>query len=236
MENIIIQKILRKANSMRRNAFEGGLKNRVKLLQFYNIKNLLDVGANTGQYGYYVRHAGYKNRIVSFEPLSKAFRMLSAFAQGDANWQVVNAAIGDRDGETEINVSQNLQSSSILNIKKDHVDAAPESVYVGQERVKIHRLDSVIDHYTTHPEETFLKIDTQGYEKHVLAGAEQSLTKIKGLQLELSLIELYEGETLFREMINFIEDKGFTMCALEPGFYNKSTGRLLQTDVIFFRI
>jgi len=36
-------------------------------------------------------------------------------------------------------------------------------------------------------------------------------------------------------MINLIEDQGFTIYSLEPGFYDKNTGQLLQVDGIFFR-
>ncbi len=234
--NLLLRKVLRKANSIRRNNFGGYLlNNRIKLLKHNNIQTLLDVGGNTGQFAYYTRKAGYKNRIISFEPLTEAYALLQNFAKSDPHWDTVNAAIGDTDGEIEINVSENLQSSSILDMMPDHVKSAPESAYKGKEKVKIHRLDTIIDKYTSDLETTFLKIDTQGFEKNVLEGAEKSLQSLKGLQLELSMVELYKGETLFNDMLNLIIGRGFTVYSLEPGFYDHDTGQLLQVDAIFYR-
>lgn len=234
--NLLLRKALRKANSIKRNNFGGYLlNNRIKLLKHHNIKILLDVGGNTGQFAYYTRKAGYQNKIISFEPLSEAYALLTSFAKNDSQWDTVNAAIGDEDGEIEINVSENLQSSSILDMMPEHVESAPESAYKGKETVAIHKLDSIIDKYSTNLEQTFLKIDTQGFEMNVLKGATNSLKSLKGLQLELSMVELYKGETLFNDMLNYIIEKGFTVYSLEPGFYDKTTGQLLQVDAIFYR-
>ena len=234
--NILIRKGLRRANSIKKKHFGGYLmQNRIKLLKHFNIATILDVGANTGQFAYYTRKMGYQNRIVSFEPLSKAFAILSQFAKNDRNWQIENCAIGNLDGEIEINVSRNLQSSSILNMMPEHEQSAPDSAYMGKEKVEIHNLDSIISEYTDNLELTYLKIDTQGFEKNVLMGAKESLKSIKGLQLELSLVELYQGETLITEMLNIIKELGFAIFSLEPGFYDKDTGQLLQVDGIFYR-
>jgi len=234
--NILIQKSLRRANSIRKKHFGSYLlQNRIKLLKHFNITTILDVGANTGQFAYYTRKSGYQNRIVSFEPLSSAFTILNQFAKNDRNWQLVNCAIGNQDGKIEINISQNSQSSSILDMMPEHEKSAPESAYMGKEKVEIHKLDSIIPKHTGNLEQTYLKIDTQGFEKNVLSGAEKSLKSIKGLQLELSLVELYQGETLITEMLNIIKDLGFTIYSLEPGFYDKTTGQLLQVDGVFYR-
>ncbi|GAB4320114.1 MAG: FkbM family methyltransferase [Bacteroidales bacterium] len=235
--NIFTRKILRKVNSIKRNNINSTLlKNRIKLLKTHHITTLLDVGANTGQFAYYTRHAGYRNRIVSFEPLSEAFSILKSFAASDPKWDIVNCAMGNKEEEIEINVSENLQSSSFLDMMPGHVKSAPDSAYVKKEKVKIYRLDDVIGDYTDDLSHTFLKIDTQGYEKNVLEGAAVSLKEMRGLQLELSLVELYKGETLFREMLNYILDQGFTLCSLEPGFTDSQSGQLLQVDAIFYRL
>jgi len=235
--NIALKKGLRKANSLRLKHFGNYLAhNRIKLLKHFEIKTLLDVGANTGQFAYYTRKLGYANTIISFEPLSSAFSVLQKFAKTDPNWQIQNCAIGDTDGQIEINISANSQSSSILDMMPDHIESAPDSVYEGKEMVNIHKIDTIIDKYTDNLDSTFLKIDAQGFEKKVIEGAKNSIKYIKGLQLELSMIELYKGETLITEMLSLISDLGFTILSLEPGFYDKNTGQLLQVDGIFYRI
>lgn len=80
-----------------------------------------------------------------------------------------------------------------------------------------------------------LKIDTQGYEEQVLKGANEIISKIKGIHLELSIVPLYEGQMLFEEMLNKLKEMGFALYHLSPGFQDSRTGRLLQVNGTFFR-
>jgi hypothetical protein len=55
------------------------------------------------------------------------------------------------------------------------------------------------------------------------------------IQLEMSLVPLYENEMLFFEMTKYLNDKGFQLYSLENGFSNPDTGQLLQVDGIFIK-
>ena len=208
---------------------------RMRLLSHYHVNLIFDVGANSGQYAKEVRRFGYKGRIVSFEPLSGIYKDLVANSRRDPLWETCNIALGSRDEELEINISANTTSSSFLKMKPEHVEALSESKYTGKESVKIHRIDTIIDDYYRPGDTLFLKMDVQGYEKHILDGAEASLNNIKRIQLEASLTTLYEGETLLPQMLELMAEKGYMLMGLEPGFFNPETGRLLQVDCIFFR-
>ncbi|MEH2164661.1 MAG: FkbM family methyltransferase [Nostoc sp.] len=76
-------------------------------------------------------------------------------------------------------------------------------------------------------DKVLLKIDTQGYEKDILEGADSSIKYICGLQLELSFKEHYEGEILFMDMISFLSEKGFTLVALSPLSHNLISKNIL---------
>jgi len=115
------------------------------------------------------------------------------------------------------------------------VKAAPESSYIGTERSPLRRLDSIAANYLRPDSIPFIKIDTQGFEPQVLKGASELLKQTVGLQLELSLTPLYEGETVFTDMIAQLTLLGFEMWGFEPGFIDWRTGRLLQMDGTFFR-
>jgi hypothetical protein len=117
-----------------------------------------------------------------------------------------------------------------------HVETAPSSRYIGKQEITISRLDSIIDDLCSKNDNIWLKIDTQGYEKDVLDGAEKALSYIHTVQIEMSLVPLYRDEILYMEMINWLIQKGFSLVSLEPGFANASTGQLLQVDGIFHRI
>ena len=205
-------------------------------LQRFNVGLVLDVGANTGQFAAELRDVGYQGDIVSFEPLSGAFAKLSARAIRDKKWRVhQRGAIGDFDGAIEINIAGNSVSSSVLPMTEAHSSAAVTSAYVGSEQVSIFKLDSIAADYLTADTRYFIKIDTQGFESQVLDGASQTLSAAQGVLCELSLVPLYEGQRLWLDMIQRIEQAGFTLWAIQKGFTDPRDGRTLQINAIFFR-
>jgi FkbM family methyltransferase len=198
-----------------------------------HIDLVLDVGANTGQFARQCRAAGYSGKILSFEPSASAHAALLRSAASDSLWTVADRmALGAANGETEINIAVNSYSSSILPMLDAHRSAAPNSAYIQKERVPLRRLDDVLA--TTVPgHNIFLKLDVQGYESHVLAGATQVLAHSVALQLEMSLIPLYEGEILMPQMHTNLAAQDFALWDLEASFRDPATGRLLQVDGIF---
>ena len=208
-----------------------------RIFSYHKIDLVLDVGANTGQYAKHLREFGYTGKIVSFEPLSNAHSKLIAASKKDPLWEVApRTAIGNRDGNIKINIAKNSFSSSALPILNSHLNAAPESAYIDSEIVDLHKLDSIAPRYIEgHAKSIYLKVDVQGFELQVLEGVAGLLQKIKGVQLELSLVPLYEGEPLFREMLDKLGQLGYDLYAVVPGFTDMKSGRLLQLDGIFFR-
>lgn len=207
-----------------------------QLLDSHKIDTILDVGANDGGYGDLLRRGGYKGAILSFEPLADAHAKLVQASSGDTEWQVApRMAIGSSNGEIEINIAGNSTSSSILPMQALHETAAPQSRYVGTEKVPLNRLDEIVHPLIEQGKNILLKIDTQGYEMPVLDGAEVLLQRVRGLQLELSLVPLYEGQVLYKEMIDWLAGKGFELWSVMPGFVDQTSGRMLQMDGVFFR-
>jgi FkbM family methyltransferase len=209
----------------------------VASLRKSEIDLVLDVGANKGQFASKIRQCGYAGRIVSFEPLSQAHGELLKSSAADPMWDVYpRCALGDHDGEGEINIAGNSESSSILPMLESHRSAAPESAYQGKEVVPIKTLDAVAGKYLKDARSTFLKIDTQGFEWQVLDGARDTLPHIKGILVELSMVPLYEGQHQWREVIDRLEAEGFTLWAFKPVFSDQASGRTLQVDGVFYRI
>jgi FkbM family methyltransferase len=206
------------------------------MLKHHEINLIFDVGANTGQFGMALRGSGYRGEIVSFEPLTRERNQLLEASRNDAMWAVApQAAIGSEDGEIEIHVSANSQSSSALNMLDAHANAAPDSHYIGVEKVRLCQLDTLSRAYFKQDSSAFLKIDTQGFEDQVLNGANWTLDQVVGIQLELSLIPLYEGQRLFQELIQKVGERGFKLWSISPVFVNSQNGRLLQVDATFFK-
>jgi FkbM family methyltransferase len=208
-----------------------------RLLRARDINLVLDVGANEGQWASQIRSRGYTGRIVSYEPLVGAHARLVSLAEDDPLWEIApRMALGAATGEAEINVSANLVSSSLLMMKEAHLSAAPDSEFIRAEKTPIQRLDEVAaELFSKAGTRAFLKMEVQGFETAVLAGAAGVLPHITGIQAELSHVELYEGQSLFAETAAHIEGLGFELCALLPGFSDQETGRMLQVDGVFFR-
>ncbi len=206
------------------------------LLKTLAIDLVLDIGANTGQYGASLRELGYAGRIVSFEPLATAHAALLANSSGDPGWTIApRAAIGDSDGEITINIAGNSASSSVLPMLESHRQAAPHSAYIGRDVVPIARLDSIAPGLIGTPERMLVKIDTQGYETQVLAGGSATIAAAIAVQVELSLIPLYDGQPEFAAMLALMAGHGLSLWSLWPGFADPATGRILQAEGIFVR-
>jgi FkbM family methyltransferase len=208
-----------------------------RLLDHHYIDLVFDVGANCGQYAMFLRECGYSRNIVSFEPLYSVYTQLLNQSKKDPLWHVApRGAIGDLNDEITINIaSNNSQSSSALKMLDAHLKAAPESAYCGSERVKLNRLDDIAQKYIEKDSKIFLKIDVQGLEKQVIEGTKGILPMIKGIQVELSLVPLYQEQLLFQDTINLMDKLNYDLYSLVPNFIDSATGRVLQIDGIFFR-
>lgn len=211
------------------------LVRRFKIINYHNIDTLFDIGANAGQYGISMREMGYSKRIISFEPLADAFEKLRNTSSNDSKWIVNNYALGNENIKSVINVAGNSASSSILNMLPKHLNSAPESEYIAQEEIEVKKLDSIFNLFSNKDDSVMLKIDTQGFEKNVLDGANESLNYVKIIQLEMSIVPLYENEMIFTEMIKHLDNKGFQLFSLEDVFSDQTTGQLLQVDGIFVK-
>lgn len=210
---------------------------RAQLILHHRVDQLFDVGASDGRYGEELRRFGYRGRIVSFEPLRDSYGVLSKRVAADPLWTALPYALGSYAGEVVVNVAGNAgASSSILPMLERHRVTTPEAAYVASEKVQQHALDGLWRDFAGPDDRTFLKIDVQGYERRVLDGAVDFLHHTVGLQLELSLVPLYEEAMLYREALDLMESLGFALMSLDAGFTDRATGQTLQADGVFFRV
>jgi FkbM family methyltransferase len=199
-------------------------------------RTVFDVGANVGQYGLSLRKCGFMGRIVSFEAIPSVHAQLSAVAARDRDWIVAPCcALGRARGEARINLARNSVSSSLLSMNDVHLKAAPDSKYIASETVRVERLDDIARPLLPKDGRLFLKVDTQGYEEEVLAGADLILKSVSAMQLELSVVPLYQHAPSLRRILELCEGLGFQLHGLIPGFYEEKSGRLLQMDGLFLR-
>lgn len=200
----------------------------------YRIEAVFDVGANVGQYGKRLRAEGFRGAIVSVEPDPSAFSVLERTAAHDALWAVHNVALGAEPGHATLHVSTLSVFNSLL----------PPSAYgrasdtrigvVRDVEVEVTTVDRLLTAHPVHGA-LLLKIDTQGFERSVLTGARDSLRRAVGVQIELSVRPLYEGQPAMHEMMAELAELGFAPFALMSGYADPQTGALAEVDGLFCR-
>jgi FkbM family methyltransferase len=209
-----------------------------RVLQAASIDLILDIGANDGSFALDARRSGYKGDILSFEPLPTAHQRLEEEAAHDGKWRVgPRIALGREEGETVIHVASNSVSSSLLPMAQEHKNADPESAYIADQKILVRRLDDVVAELVPDlpGRALMLKVDTQGYELPILEGSKALLEQARIVEVELSLTELYEGQALIWDVIEFLRSRDFELWMMSEVFVNEQTGRLLQVDGLFVR-
>jgi FkbM family methyltransferase len=194
---------------------------------------VVDVGANVGAYARLVRTAGFEGRIVSFEPLPSAFRRLSQAAASDSQWTCLPIGLTDETGVETLNVSQNLVSSSFLTVTSREARDAPETAVVDHVEAQVATLDSLRDRLFAPTERLFVKLDVQGAETRVLAGMPELLPQVVGIESELSILPLYEGQETLSRVVALLGEHGFRLIALEPEYRDLRSGELKQVNGLF---
>jgi len=201
-----------------------------QLFDKYSIDLILDVGASRGQYVDSIRKMGYDKDFLCFEPVNAAFDVLNKKFLDDSNVAVVNAAVGSENCDFGINVSECDMCSSVLDVTLAATSVEPATKTVALQPCKMYKLDYFYDVLENNC--VAIKIDTQGFESDVILGATETLKLAKMLFVEMSLVELYEGQALFSEVVSMLEDRGFELFAVTPAFLDDS-GRMLQVDGLF---
>lgn len=196
---------------------------------------VLDVGANAGQYAQLLREHGYRGWIVSLEPVSSAFAELRSVAEGDQRWRVQRLALGARAERREISVAGVTQLSSFRAFAPYAAEELPRASAVeATEEVEVRTLgEAWAELLSGLPQDrVFLKLDTQGWDLEVLAGAGEALSRLVGLQLEAALQPVYEGAPTLPDTLERVRARGFELTGVFP-VNRDSLLRLIEVDCVF---
>lgn len=167
----------------------------------------IDVGANSGQFSLLIRGMRPECRIFAFEPLARPAAKFREVHDAAPNVEFFNMALGAAPEQKAIQVTLKDDSSSFLD-PADVRQFGPNAEKVGEETVRIERLDSVLS-----PEQlsgkVLLKLDVQGFEDKVLEGARAILPYVEWVYTEASFTPLYAGQPLFDDLHTLLLDHGF---------------------------
>ena len=183
---------------------------------------IFDIGSNTGSYiDLMVKTYGNEIKIHSFEPQKNLYEMQKK-RYGKLNISVNNFGIGRENGYSDFYTSSTSSQSSYER-KNNHLIGKIKSI----EKIKTQRLDSYCEeHRIDHID--ILKIDTEGWEYHILNSAEILL---KNKKIRLLKVEITNYKDNFGKIFNLIEKKGYKFL----GFCNQKyiNEKLLFVDAYF---
>jgi len=208
-----------------------------KVLAKLEINCVIDVGANAGQYGTLLREQGFQGRIVSFEPVSSSFERLKEEAGADPDWYVYPFALGSETCSRDINRMENSVLSSFLDPSEQAKRyLARESHVVERELVPMKRLDEIFLELIEglSPARCYLKMDTQGFDLEVLRGSTSCLSRISGLQAELSFVPLYQGMPTYLEALAAFQEAGFEATGFYPIWHLENL-QIVEMDCVMIR-
>jgi len=209
------------------------------MLRELGVNVVLDVGANTGQFATRLRRTGYRGRIVSFEPLPHLVARLRRAARDDPDWLVFDHALGDAEGELAMNVTEGQGvTSSLLPASEFGKHWSSRLRHTTTQTIHVRRLDDVFEEAVAGVEapRVYLKMDTQGYDLQVFAGAGDSVKQVVGMQSEVSSVPIYDGMPRLPGQISVYEAAGFENTGMFPVTRDPKTHRVIEFDVVMIRV
>lgn len=208
---------------------------RAVILRSLGVTHTIDVGANVGQYGSELRNLGFDGEIISFEPMPREFALLTEASNRDDNWTPMQLAVSNFDGDTTFHVTTNSVASSLLSPVKSKISDDIDTRVAQKIDVTVRRLDGLILPKLPKQAKVFLKVDAQGSEMDVLEGAVSPLERCVAVELEVSVLPLYEGQVSGLALLDYMQQRGWTAVSFNAECVHPKTMMVLQNDVLFVR-
>lgn len=194
------------------------------------LRYVVDVGANVGQWSNRLLNCINPQKLIIVEPLPEAFAVLQKKLAGNPGIELHNVAIGDREGAAKLKITRDTTGASLLEPRGEMRALVGGNWEVASEiEIKTTTLDRLLAGAT---EISLLKIDVQGYERAVLAGAKETLTKTKFILIELNFMPQYQDGSWLGEIHQILtRDFGFFLAnATAPQVLN---GRASMCDGLY---
>jgi FkbM family methyltransferase len=189
---------------------------------------ILDIGAYKGEWTQLARQIFPEATVLMLEAQEERIPDLEAVKLGHGgkvDYQIVLLGAEDRP-EVVFNKYPNAPTgNSVLN------DWRTDSLKI-QAKCRMRPLDAVLQETGFMPVD-LIKLDVQGYELEVLKGGLRCLQSAQAVMMEVSLIDMYQGNPLLHDVAAFMHRYGFVaydVCGLMRRPLDMA---LAQVDMLF---
>lgn len=206
-------------------------KQKWNFLKDMDIKTILDIGANEGQFAEEIYNIFPEAKIYSFEPLKESYKLLIKKIKDKNRLYAYNIALGEQDEEKTFYMSSGSPSSSLLKMGKLHKNLFPHTAAITEQVVTIKKLDNVKGIHIQ--DNLMIKIDVQGAEDKVILGGIDTFRRAKIIITEVSYATLYENQPLFKDIFSLLDKLNFKYIGNIEQFNNPINNAPLFSDAIF---
>lgn len=230
MSSRLWKKIARKLFGSRRRVSRNSLSGVLQQAKSRGLspQTIIDVGAAYGQFAQRCRGIFPNARYVLVEPLEEYAPFLEAVVAAIPTAEYIRAAAGSQKGQITINVHRDLVGSSLYLEQEDSsVNGIPRTVPTVA-------IDDLIRENKWSPP-YLIKVDVQGAELDVLAGATEALRHTDYVLLEVSFFQFFKEGPQFHDVIAFMKSHGFVAYDIYGPQYRPLDNALSQTDLAFVR-
>lgn len=194
----------------------------------HDIDSIWDVGANHGQFAFMASSVWPDLPIYSFEPDPDSYKKLEAnFKKFSISGKTFPLALGDKVESKQLIRYENNVNNSLLE------NESFKNGIVDKHLVECSTLNEVSLMFPK-INKAFLKLDVQGFEMMVLAGATNFLKKCLFVQIEVSFSPTYSGGAHAGEIMLLMREYGFECIEILDLLRDKkASNSIIEADILF---
>ena len=198
------------------------------LNQIDQIKTIIDVGSNKGQFSILAKSLFPEVNIFSFEPQIKYLNLQKTIL-GRKRIKYFNFGLGNTKTKKFFYITHREDSSSFLEPTQIKMDKYKTKKI---EKISIKKLDEIIKKSEI-KRPSIMKLDVQGYELEVLKGSKNLLKYIDFIVTEISFKKIYKNQPTKKKLLQFLNRNYFK----NKKMFNisKLNNKLFQADILFDR-